>query len=66
MSISVVLGAGRVEIWLTLPLLQLGNRLLVGSSNGNLRFGILATTVAFQGNWRKSLSLMPRLRTISS
>ncbi|KAK3905782.1 hypothetical protein C8A05DRAFT_30412 [Staphylotrichum tortipilum] len=29
----------------------IGNRVLVGSSNGNLRFGILVTATAFQANW---------------
>ncbi|KAK4132811.1 MFS general substrate transporter, partial [Trichocladium antarcticum] len=31
--------------------LTLGNRLLITSKNGNLRFGFLAATTAFQANW---------------
>jgi hypothetical protein len=33
---------------------QIGNRLLVDSTNGNLRFGVLVTSIAFHAPWRKS------------
>jgi hypothetical protein len=33
--------------------IQLGNRLLVESKDGNTRFGVLITAIAFQANWRK-------------
>jgi hypothetical protein len=33
---------------------QIVNRLLIDSKNGNLRFGVLVTSVAFYAPWRKS------------
>jgi hypothetical protein len=35
--------------------IQLGNRLLVESKDGNTRFGVLVAAIAFQANWRKWL-----------
>lgn len=35
---------------------QLGNRLLIESTDANLRFGILTVALAFQASWRRSLA----------
>jgi hypothetical protein len=44
---------GLLLLWGT----ALGNRLLIESTDGNLRFAFITLSVAFSANWRTSSSL---------